>query len=511
MNGATEPLLKKQTLTKQYGSVTVLSECDLQFRAGEIHALLGANGAGKSTLAKIIAGLVSPTSGSMTLNGQPYAPATKHVAELAGVEIVQQELNFIPTLSIAENLMLNRLPALGGIIRQASLHDQANRALERIGLEDIETTTLVSSLGVGRQQMVEIAAALDRDCRLLILDEPTAALSAVESTMLFEQLRQLREQGVGMVYISHRLEEVMMLADRVTVLRDGTPAGTAETQQLSTDEIVRLMSGEQAVTHSSEYRSRMTDTVAMRVDSISCGVIRDVSFTVHQGERLGISGLVGAGRTELLRAIFGADPAESGSVSMGEDPESRRFTHPAAAVAAGLAMVTEDRKHNGLLLSQSIRMNTTLNTLIKLFANWGIIRPDAEVQSTRTICQSLETRCSSIEQTVETLSGGNQQKVALAKWLLCDPDVLLLDEPTRGIDIAARQRIYRLMESLANDGKGIVIVSSDLEELMETCDRIAVMSNGQLVETFGRDDWSRDRIMQAAFAGYCTVGEAAVS
>lgn len=498
-----DPLLCVHDLTKRY-SVTVLDRVSFDLRAGEIHALLGANGAGKSTLCRIIAGLVQPSAGEMTFNNQPFAPATKQAAETAGVQIIQQELNLIPTLSVAENLMLNRMPNRGGIIRTRELHQRARRALDRFSLDDIATETLVGSLGVGRQQMIEIVAALDCDCRVLILDEPTAALSAGETERLFKWLARLREEGVGMIYISHRLDEVARMADRVTVLRDGQCVCTQPTAGLTTDSMVDLMTGEREDSVAShQHTSFTTDRVAMRVEGMSRGeLLKDVSFHVHAGERLGIAGLVGSGRTELLRAVFGADVAQDGRLLLGESIVGQRFHHPKQAVAAGLAMVTEDRKQDGLLLQQSIRVNTTLCALQRDFSSGGVIRRRAEHDSSESMCRKMQTRCTSIEQTASTLSGGNQQKVVVGKWLVRDADIFLFDEPTRGIDVAARRRIYRLFDSLARDGKALVIVSSDLDELLEACDRIAVMSAGKLVATFDRSSWSYDKIMQAAFSGY---------
>lgn len=498
----TDPLLLVRDLTKRY-SVTVLDRVAFDLRAGEIHALLGANGAGKSTLCRIIAGLIQPTSGEMTFGGQFHAPLNKQAAEKSGVQIVQQELNLISTLSVAENLMLSRLPSRGGIIRKTQLHQRARRALDRFFLEDVATETLVGSLGVGRQQMVEIAAALDHDCKVLILDEPTAALSANETERLFQWLARLRQQRVGIIYISHRLDEVARIADRVTVLRDGQTVCTQPAAGLTTNSMVDLMTGERehsAVSH--RHTSFTTERTALRVEKISSGkLLQDVSFEVRAGQRLGIAGLVGSGRTELLRAIYGADVAHNGRVQLGENAAAR-FHHPCQAVAAGMAMVSEDRKHNGLLLPQSIRVNTTLCALRRDFSHGGVIRAGAEHDSAQSMCAKMETRCTSIEQAVSTLSGGNQQKVVVSKWLVRDADVFLFDEPTRGIDVAARRRIYRLFDSLAREGKALVIVSSDLDELLETCDRIAVMSAGRLVATFDRDNWSHDKIMQASFSGY---------
>ncbi|QEF99454.1 Ribose import ATP-binding protein RbsA [Stieleria maiorica] len=500
-------------MTKRYGRVTVLRDVDFDVRGGEIHALLGANGAGKSTLCKMIAGLADVTAGNMRIEGRQYAPAHKQAAESAGVQIIQQELNLIATLSVAENLLLNRLPSFAGIVQRRALHRQAREALNRLQLDHVDTHTPVADLGVGTQQVVEIAAALSRDCKLLILDEPTAALSGSETERLFDQLNQLRDRGVGMIYISHRLDEVKRIADRVTVLRDGQYVGTEDAASVSTDQMVERMSGDVATTPMRVRQAASIETVddatgadqpaVLVVDRLCRGFVRDVSFAVHAGETLGIAGLVGSGRTELLRAIFGADRPESGSVSIA-GAVSRQFLHPAQAVAAGLAMVTEDRKHNGLLLEQSIRCNTSLSAMVKRFSRFGVIKGAHEATVADQMCRAMETRCTDIEQVVASLSGGNQQKVAIAKWLTRDADVFLFDEPTRGIDVAARRKIYELFDSLASAGKGIVIVSSDLEELFDTCDRIAVMSAGRLVETRPRSLWSEDAILQASFAGHRT-------
>ncbi|WP_409994525.1 sugar ABC transporter ATP-binding protein [Rhodopirellula sp. MGV] len=355
--------------------------------------------------------------------------------------------------------------------------------------------------------MVEIAAALARQCKLLILDEPTAALSGAETERLFEQLDVLKQRGVGMIYISHRLDEVKRMADRVTVLRDGRCVGTESVDNLSTDDMVDLMSGKQNVARESPghitlhpFKSFIADDQpsALQVRSLSCGIVRDFSFSVKCGEKFGITGLVGSGRTELLRAIFGADVAESGAVQVG-NRFPQRFRHPRHAVQSGLAMVTEDRKDNGLLLSQSIRHNVSLASLRQRFSRLGLIQQTREGTVSQQLCKQLQTRCTSDDQLAGTLSGGNQQKVVISKWLSSDADVYLFDEPTRGIDVGARRRIYQLLDEIASTGKGIVIVSSDLDELFETCDRIAVMNQGQLIRTFSRGEWSEDLILQASF------------
>lgn len=499
-------------MTKRYGKVTVLRDVSFDLAPGEIHALLGANGAGKSTLCKMIAGLTSVTQGSMELSGKPYQPANKQSAELAGVQIIQQELNLIPTLSIAENISLSRLPNRAGVIRRSQLNDDAREALSRLGLGHLDPRMLVSKLGVGQRQMVEIAGALSRQCKVLILDEPTAALSGSETERLFEQLDELKRRGVGMVYISHRLDEVKRMAERVTVLRDGQYICTknirtehisaGSTEALSTEDMVDLMSGDDVKRGpAGETFRSFVDTnkpPVLKIDSVCSGMVRNFSITVRAGEKFGITGLVGSGRTELLRAVFGADVASSGTVTVGSR-SARRFRHPHQAVASGLAMVTEDRKDNGLLLPQSIRANVSLAALRRKLSRFGFVRRAKESRKSGELCQSLETRCTSIEQSVRTLSGGNQQKVAISKWLANDAEVYLFDEPTRGIDVGARRRIYKLFDEIAASGKGIVIVSSDLDELFETCDTIAVMNHGHLIRTFSRDQWSEDLILQASF------------
>jgi len=514
MTGDTRSLLfEARDVCKDY-VVRVLDEVQLELRPGEIHALLGANGAGKSTLCKIIAGLTPATAGNMLLNGVPYAPVDKRFAESRGVQIVQQELNLIPTLSVAENLLLGRYPQRWGVINRRRLHEQARVALDRFGLNEIKTDQSADSLGVGQQQMLEIAAALDRKCELLILDEPTAALSAGETERLFARLKELRARGVGIIYISHRLDEIARIADRLTVLRDGKYVSTHAVSEFEPIErVVDLMTGEvQAVQHAlQEHTNHSTETSVLRVEGMTGGPVQDVRFSVQAGERYGIAGLVGSGRTELLRLIFGADRAERGELFLRGEATSRQFAHPQEAVQAGLAMVTEDRKQNGLLLSQSIRVNTTLACLDLLTGAAGVIDRKREVALVEGERRRLQIHARDVEQSVGTLSGGNQQKVAVAKWLLQDADLFLFDEPTRGIDVAARRNIHQLFDQLAANGKALVIVSSDLEELFETCDRIGVMSAGRLVAEYTRENWSYDAIMQDCFSGYSQQAKETVS
>lgn len=494
------PLLKLDQIGKQFGHVSVLEGISLAFQRGEIHALLGANGAGKSTLCKIISGLHPASSGTLTLGEKPYAPHSKREAEAAGIQIIQQELNLIPTLSVAENLFLNRLPQRLGIIRHSELFQGARRALDRFQLTEVSPSAIISSLGVGTQQLVEIASALDRPCDVLILDEPTAALSQAETSLLFDQLQRLKQAGKCIIYISHRLEEIAQIADRATVLRNGRLIATRELQQTSKDELIDLMSGTTSESQHA-FQSYSTKQPLMQIRDLTDGrKLKPISFTVSAGERLGITGLIGAGRTRLLNLIFGAMRSHSGSIEFLHTKQTGPFAHPAEAVNAGLAMVTEDRKRNGLLLPQPVRSNISLSSLWRKFQRRGVVNRTSECTAAESTRSQLDIQCQSIEQPVQELSGGNQQKAVVGRWLQSSADLFLFDEPTRGIDIPARRRIYRLFEELAQAGKGLVIVSSDLEELFETCDRILVMSSGELVADFSREEWSEDLIMQACFS-----------
>lgn len=488
-------MLTVHGLNKSFAA-PVLRDFDFALQGGEVHALVGGNGAGKSTFANILAGLMSADSGSMRLDGQPHAPRSRSEAQQRGVTLMLQELHLIPTLSVAENLFLDRLPSRFGWLSRQSLHEQAARALAHVGLEKLDPATPASALGVGQQQLVVLAGALAQDCRVIILDEPTAALTSKEIDILFSHLRRLRADGKGIIYISHRMEELREIADTVSVLRDGRRVAHMAARDASTQELVRLMAGRELAA-ASRAGSHKTHRIALQVRGLNAGnAVRDVSFTVHAGEILGLSGLVGAGRTETLRAIFGADQREAGDITIGDPPRSISIRQPHDAVRAGLGLVPEDRKQDGLLLSFGMRVNTTLASLrgIRLRAD--------ERQQTEHLRQRLEVRCQDIDQPAERLSGGNQQKIVLARWLLRDADVLLLDEPTRGVDAAAKETIYQLLRELAAAGKALVVVSSEVPELMALCDRIAVMSAGKIVETFDAGAWSTEKLTGAAFRGH---------
>jgi len=494
------PLLTLDNIGKSYVG-PVLGGVALRFSPGQVLALTGENGAGKSTLSKIICGLEPATTGSMLLDGKPYQPASRGAAEALGIRMVMQELNLIPTLSIAENLYLKNLPQRFGWIDRGRLERDAREQMEKVGLGGLDPWTLVGELGIGHQQMIEIARNLIGSCRLLVLDEPTAMLTHREVELLFLQIERLKAEGVAIIYISHRLEELKRVADRIAVLRDGQLVCDDNIADYSAADLVSLMVGRSA-DDAVDLSGRTIGAPLLRVRGLARGnVVHPTSFEVRSGEILGIAGLIGSGRTELLRLIFGADRADAGQVFLGDSEIPAALGSPQAAVKAGIAMITEDRKGQGLLLRQSIAVNTTLASLDTV-SSAGWLNESAEAVVADDYIDQLGVRSRNSAQTVAELSGGNQQKVVIARWLYRDCPVMLFDEPTRGIDIGAKFDIYQVLAEQARQGKGLVIVSSDLRELMLICDRIAVMSAGKIVETFERGAWSQDALLSAAFSGY---------
>jgi len=492
---ANEVVLAASGLGKRYAQ-PVLAEVSLALRAGEVLALTGENGAGKSTLSKLICGLETPSSGHMSYRGQAYAPASRSEAERLGVRMVMQELNLLPTLTVAENLFLDNLPSRFGWISHKRL-----RQMAQVGLDAIDPDTPVGELGIGHQQMVEIARNLIGDCHVLIFDEPTAMLTAREVELLFTQIERLRQRGVAIVYISHRLEELQRVAQRIVVLRDGQLVCDEPIQRYSSAELVNLMVGRELGEHIDLGR-RTIGAPLLKVDKLCRGnKVRDVSLQVRAGEIFGISGLIGAGRTELLRLIYGADRADSGSIQVGQPLKAVTIDSPKAAVNAGIALITEDRKGEGLLLTQSVSANIALGNLPAV-SRAGVLDGEAEKALAERQISAMRIRSAGPAQAVGELSGGNQQKVVIGRWLERDCQVLLFDEPTRGIDVGAKFDIYGLLAELARQGKALVVVSSDLRELMLICDRIAVLSAGRLIDTFDREHWSQDQLLAAAFAGY---------
>ncbi len=498
---STETLLKACKISKSFPGVRALDGVDFDLRAGEVHALVGENGAGKSTLARIIAGLAKQDAGQMELQGQPYSAGNRADAEKHGVRMVMQELNLIGNLTAAENIFVEKLPSKWGFVDYPKLNEAAIQIMEQVGLGDIDPSTPVRLLGVGRQQMVEIAAGLSRQCRILALDEPTASLTDTETELLFYQIKRLKADGVGIVYISHRIEEVIKIADRVTILRDGKLISTRPTSKLTSNGIIQMMVGRDLEQVQLRH-SGQAGPVALRVQGLNLqDKVRDVSFEVRRGEILGVAGLMGSGRTETMRAIFGADRADSGRIYLSGRAEPARIDSPRDAVRSGIALLTEDRKEQGLLLSLAIRKNISLMRLREV-SRFGWMDESRERSVADRQADALSIRCLSTEQSAGELSGGNQQKVVIAKWLYRDCDILIFDEPTKGIDVGAKFEIYGMLGKLADEGKAIIFVSSDLKELMAVCDRIMVMSAGMVAGNFTRGSWSREKIMAAALSEY---------
>jgi ribose transport system ATP-binding protein len=506
-------VLRMHDVGKDYSS-TVLNGISLTLRAGEVLALTGENGAGKSTLSKILCGLASPTRGSMQLAGNDFSPQSRRQAEALGVRMVMQELSLVPTLTVAENLLLGRLPSWGklgaGWIRRNTLHALAKKQLAKIGLLDVSPGTPVAQLGIGQQQMVEIARNLQDDTQILVLDEPTAMLTHREIAHLFEQVTLLKQRGVAIIYVSHRLEELKKIADTVAVLRDGRLVDVCPIASVSEQDIVQRMVGRVVDEHADRPR-RLKGPKLLTAHQLGRGEsVKNVDLTLYAGEIMGLAGLVGSGRTELVRLLFGADQADRGELCLyppGATEPSHRKTRgwrsPMHAIRAGIGLVTEDRKSQGLLLGLSIRVNTTLSDL-KPLSSWGWLHLAKEKLVAQHWIKALRVRCQHGEQGVGTLSGGNQQKVVFSRWLHRECNVLLLDEPTRGVDVGARADLYAELDHMLEAGRALLMVSSDLRELMAVCDRIGVMSQGRLVATFERGHWTEQQILSAAFGDSST-------
>lgn len=498
------PRLQIRGLHKAFGVNSVLRGIDLTLAAGEIHALVGGNGAGKSTLSKIVAGLETADAGELLIDGQAHRPASRQAAQAAGVVMVLQELSVLPTLSVAENLFLADLPSRRGLLDGRRLRVEARAALARVGLEQLDPDLPAGRLGVGHQQLIEIAAGLAKRCRILILDEPTAALSGAEIDPFFKLLRRLRAEGTSILYISHRLEELSAIADRVSVLRDGRMVATRPIQETSREQLIQLMAGH-AVARPSARAGRAAGKPVLRVRGLCVGrAVANVSLEVGRGEIVGLGGLVGAGRTELLRAVFGADRPDAGDVFLGEESVPFRPGSTHEAVRCGLAFVPEDRKHHGIFAPLPVRSNASVVRLPTGRVLPGWVDAAAERTGMTALLERLGVRYAGLEQPIGQLSGGNQQKVVIGRWLPRNVRLWLLDEPTRGVDVAARQGIYELLRSLTagDDAPGVLVASSDYEELALLCDRVLVMSNGRLTGEFSRETLSPEAFMAAAFAGF---------
>jgi ABC-type sugar transport system ATPase subunit len=472
------PRLELRGVSKTFPGVKALDRVTLDVRAGEIHAWLGENGAGKSTLGKIIAGVYARDEGEVLLDGAPLGDIDEAQAGLLGVGIVHQEGSLAPTLSIADNIFAGRQPTRGfGRIDSKRMAREARDLLAQLG-SDLDPAARVDSLSSAQAQIVEIAKALSRDLRLLILDEPTAALTLTETERLFEVLRGLRTKGVSIVYVSHRLAEIFAVCDRVSVLKDGRLTGTREVAETDTDELIRLMVGREVAL--ARHASSSTEgPVVLEVEGLAAApFVRDASFRVRAGEIVCLAGLIGSGRSETCEAIFGARPVTGGAVRLRGKPV--RFAEPRDAIRAGIGMAPEDRKLAGLFLTMDIASNIGVAVMDRLAPRGTLSRPLAEELAQRFVSE-LRIAAPSVRTPVGNLSGGNQQKVMLAKWLALDPSLLIVDEPTRGVDVGARAEIYRILRSLAAQDVALLVVSSDLPEVLALADRIVVMADGRTV------------------------------
>ena len=492
-----QPRLHMEDIAKSFPGVQALKGVSLDLRPGEVHALVGENGAGKSTLVKIITGIHPASSGTYEYEGAPARFRSIRDAQEAGISMVHQELNMMADLTVAQNIFIGR-ESSSLRISDRDLNRRAQNLIDDYEI-GVDPRTPLRDLTVSKAQIVEIARALSfQETKVLILDEPTAALSEAESAELLDRVRGLRERGVSIIYVSHRMHEIMDISDRITVLRDGIRVGTLETASTTMDEIIELMVGRQVVNAPKSASTVPADAaVVLEADHLSSADVTDVSFQLRAGEILGFAGLVGAGRTETMRILAGADPATGGRITV--KGEQVAFRHPRDAVRAGIAYLSEDRKRYGLAVGLSVADNTALPSYDRL--SWGpVVRGRQVAEATRRYVDRLRIKTPSIRQIVRNLSGGNQQKVVLAKWLLHDVDIFIFDEPTRGIDIGARAEIYELMRNLVAQGKSIILVSSDLDEVLHLSDRVVVMCEGRKTGELDISQATQIKIMELATA-----------
>jgi len=498
----TEPLLRMDHISKRFPGVVALDDVSFEIKPGEVHGLLGENGAGKSTLLKILSGAYQPDTGTIALAGETVTLPTPLDAQRHGIVTIYQEFNLIPTMSLAENMFLGREPGRGPFISWKRMRDETAQALGRLGL-DLDPMMPVSDLSVGEQQMVEIARALSMESRIIIMDEPTSALTEHEVDRLFRIVADLKAQGLSIIYVTHRLQEVMQICDRVTVLRDGVRVGGGKVGELGIDDFIRMMVGRssaQLFTRLGDHRA--PGPVVMKIEGLwrerdptnpHATLLKDVSLDVRAGEILGLAGLMGAGRTEVARCIFGADPYRRGTVQIDGVPVTIRS--PIDAIRHGIGLVPEDRKQQALFLDLAVRHNLAISSLENL--SWGrwFVNDAAERELVERFRRSLDIRMASAETSIADLSGGNQQKVVLARWLALRPKVLIVDEPTRGIDIAAKAEVHQQLDAMARSGIAIIAISSELPEVLAISDRIITMREGRITGGMPRDLATEETLM----------------
>ena len=489
-------ILSMENITKTYPGVVALNNINIEFIRNEIHGLVGENGAGKSTLVKIIAGAIVPTSGKFVINGDSYDSITPKRAKEYGIETIYQEFNLVESLSVAENIFLGDFPGNKVVVNFNEMLERSKEIFAEMGV-DIDPKAPVENLTTANRQLVEIAKSLVRNVRLLIMDEPTAPLTLHETELLFKIIKRLKDKGVTIIYITHRMNELFELTDRLTVFRDGEKIKTLQTKETDPHEIINMMVGREISTTYPEHEAQIGEKI-LEVKNLTGKNFTNVSFELHRGEILGFAGLVGAGRTEIMRAVFGADPRISGQVIL-KDREVF-IKKPKQAIKHRIAYLPEDRKIHSVLLSQTIKSNISLPILRKL-SRAGVVNNTKETSVASENCSKLNIKTPSLNQMVGNLSGGNQQKVAVGKWLASDSEIIIFDEPTRGIDVGAKQEIYQLLIELAKEGKAIIMVSSEMEELMGLADRIIVLHEGRITGMIdAREKFDSELIMEYAIA-----------
>ena len=473
-----------------------LSGVSFDLRAGEVHAVCGENGAGKSTLMKIISGVYQPNGGTVTYKGEPVQFSSTLQSEAAGIAIIHQELNLVPHLTVAENIYLAREPRRAFVVDRRKLVADARKCLDRLGM-DIDPNAQVRTLSVAQCQMVEIAKALSLNATVLIMDEPTSSLTEQEAQLLFKVIRDLKAQGAGIVYISHRLDELEQIVDRVTVLRDGRYISTDDFADITIDDIVARMVGRSLEEKFPEPTRKPTEKIIFSVSGLTRqGVFSDINFDIRRGEILGFAGLMGAGRTEVARAIFGADPLDTGTITL--EGQELKITDPRSAIDAGIAYLSEDRKAQGLAIKMPVDANLVMARMQAVSSSFGVIDRQRHCDAGQRYVDLLNIRTPSLSQPVRLLSGGNQQKIIIGKWLFREPRIMFFDEPTRGIDVGAKFAIYQIMDELAAQGIGIVLISSELPEVLGISDRIAVFHAGRITATLKTAHTSQEEIMHYA-------------
>ena len=491
-----ETILKMQGIQKHFSGVHALKGVDFDLRAGEVHALMGENGAGKSTLIKVLCGIHNSDGGTIEYLGENVSFSSISESQAAGISVIHQELNMMNHLTVAQNMFIGREFMKRSLIDDRAMEAEAQRQFDKMGVK-IDPSAKLGDLTVGKQQMVEITKAISRDCKLLVLDEPTAALTLPEVEELFKIMKELKEKGIGMIYISHRMDEINRISDRVTVMRDGEYVGTVNTAEVTKDDIVKMMVGRVIMGEQKAASTCPADApVILEVKNLNAGKeVKNVSFNLRKGEILGFAGLMGAGRTEVARALYGADKKRTGEIYI--NGKKTKIKTPEQAVKHGICYLSEDRKRYGLMLQKSVTENSAIAS-VDDFIHAGLINDSKMREASAHANELLRTKTPSMEQLLKNLSGGNQQKVIIARWLMKNSDIFIFDEPTRGIDVGAKSEIYALMDDLVKQGKSIIMISSELPEILRMSDRIIVMCEGRKTGELDISEATQENIMQLA-------------